>query len=336
MLIAAAGGALLGLANFPAGWLTGSFVAVTGAALASRPVFVPDSVTRVTFVLLGILLGGTITPESLRLMAAWPASLVFLTIAMAIVTAAVAAYLHYVHGWDTLSALFASAPGALSQALALAASTGADVRSVATVQAVRLLVFTVGLPLGVALTGARGDGPEAAVAVAGISSWPELLILVGSCGAVAALAHKWRVPGGLIVGSMLTSGILHGSGMVDVNLPPAVAVVCFVTLGATIGVRFRGVDIQLLRQMAGAALGALAVGTTLAFAFAFLAAWSLSLRMSDTFLAYVPGGLEAMTILAFALQLDPAFVGAHHLARYILLAVSLPIVAAWLRDKSSA
>lgn len=329
MLIAAAGGALAGLPGLPAGWLIGSFVAVMVAALAGRPLTVPEPIGQVIFVLLGILLGATVTPDSLRLMGTWPLSLLLLTIAMAIVTATVALYLRFFHNWDTLSALFASAPGALSQALALAASTGANVRSVAMVQAVRLLVFTVGLPLAVAL-GGQGNFQGTAASAPWLSSWPELLVLVVFCSAVAALAHHWRVPGGLIVGSMLASGTAHGSGLIQVNLPPAVAIACFVALGAMIGVRFCGIDMRSLKQMAGAALGALCVGTTLAFGFAFLAAWVLSLRLGDTFLAYVPGGLEAMTILAFALQLDPAFVGAHHLARYILLAFSLPIVAAWI------
>ena len=38
-------------------------------------------------------------------------------------------------------------------------------------------------------------------------------------------------------------------------------------------------------------------------------------NFADVVVAYAPGGLEAMTILAFALHLDPVFVGAHHLSR---------------------
>ena len=34
-----------------------------------------------------------------------------------------------------------------------------------------------------------------------------------------------------------------------------------------------------------------------------------------------------MIILAFLIGLDPAFVGAHHLARFLLIALLLPIVA---------
>jgi uncharacterized membrane protein AbrB (regulator of aidB expression) len=34
-----------------------------------------------------------------------------------------------------------------------------------------------------------------------------------------------------------------------------------------------------------------------------------------------------MTMMAFALGLDPLFVGAHHLARFFLISLALPLVA---------
>ena len=41
LLIGAVGGTALGLAKFPAGWLSGAIIAVAIAALARRPVRVP-------------------------------------------------------------------------------------------------------------------------------------------------------------------------------------------------------------------------------------------------------------------------------------------------------
>jgi len=36
-----------------------------------------------------------------------------------------------------------------------------------------------------------------------------------------------------------------------------------------------------------------------------------------------------MTMMAFALGLDPLFVGAHHLARFVAISVALPFLAPW-------
>lgn len=335
LLYSAVGGGAAGLAGLPAGWLWGGFLSVMVAALAGRSVFMPKWVASMTFVYLGILLGGAITPDSLGAMAKWPLSLACLAVAMVAITGLVALYLRFIHGWDGLSAIFASAPGALSQSLALAASTGADVRSVAMVQSVRIVVYTAGLP-AILGTAARHNLPPPVPFRLATYSFSELSVLIASCVVASAIAHRLAIPGGLIVGSMVVSGVLHGSALVHVNPPEALSNMVFLCLGALVGTRFAGVDLYTMRKMAVTALGALVVGTVAAFGCAFAAAQLLNIRMSDMFLAYVPGGLEAMTILAFALKLDPAFVGAHHLARYVLLMALLPVVSVWLRPDKPA
>ena len=53
--------------------------------------------------------------------------------------------------------------------------------------------------------------------------------------------------------------------------------------------------------------------------------------------AFAPGGLEAMTVLALILSLDPLYVGIHHLVRFLGIGLVLPFVVAWLqRSKSVA
>ena len=53
-------------------------------------------------------------------------------------------------------------------------------------------------------------------------------------------------------------------------------------------------------------------------------------RIADVVVAYAPGAQDTMMVLALALHLDPIFVGAHHLARYILVSLSIPLVGRWL------
>lgn len=327
LLIAAGGGALFGLFGLPAGWLSGAIVAVvTATTVFGRPMVVPARMAQVVFVVLGISLGQAVTPETLGYVAAWPASLAALLVAMTVVTAAIAVYLRRVHGWDTLSALFAAAPGALSQVLAHAVDAGADIRAIAIVQSMRVLVLSVALPLGLAAAGITGEPIPRPQPALGWAAWlGEVGAAAAVCTAVAIAAFRLRIPGGLIVGAMVASGVLHGSGAIHAGLPAAVTTASFVALGAMIGARFAGTDIRTLAGFAGPALGAFLVGTTVACAFAVAAATLLSLRVGDVVVAYAPGGLEVMTILAFALHLDPAFVGVHHLARFVFVSLAMPV-----------
>ena len=106
---AAIGGAALGLAGLPAGWLSGAIVAVSAAALSGRPMYVPPQVGRAVYVILGISLGSSVTPETVATMASWPVSMLALTVAMVAITCSVMAYLKFVHGWPTLANAIVSA-----------------------------------------------------------------------------------------------------------------------------------------------------------------------------------------------------------------------------------
>lgn len=325
LAVGGAGGATLGLLGFPAGWMSGSIVAVTVCAIAGRPMVFPNGLAMIVFVAIGMSLGAAVTPETLDRIAAWPLSMLALAVSMTILTASVTLYLRYMHGWDVLSALFASAPGGLAQALALAAQSGADVRSVAMVQSVRVLLLTVIMPVALASVAATGTPPLPGSRFALMDAPGELAILVAVCSLVAALAYRAHVPGGPIVGAMAASGILHGSGLVHVSLPAPVVIASFVMTGAMIGSRFAGTNVALLLRLLSVGLGALAVGAVVAVGCAIVVAWMLSLRTGDVIMAYAPGGLEAMTILAFALHLDPAFVGVHHLARFLFVSLAIPV-----------
>ena len=336
LIIGAIGGAALGLAKFPAGWLSGAIIAVAIAALARRPVRVPRILGQAANIVLGISLGASVTPDSVARMASWPASLAVLALAMACGSAAVVFYLHKVHDWDVMSALFASSPGGLSQALALAAETGADLRSVAMVQAMRVLVLSAGLPLCFAAFGITGSRPIANAAVATVASMEELAVLIVAAAIGAIVAYRLRLPGGLLVGAMAVSGVLHATGLVQVNLPLPAAIVAFVVMGSIIGARFVGTDLWLLRRLTLVGLGALAVGTAVMSAFAIAAALLLSLPVGDVVMAFAPGALEAMTTLAFALNLDPAYVGTHHIARLIFVSLVVPVVVHAVRRRAAA
>ena len=66
---------------------------------------------------------------------------------------------------------------------------------------------------------------------------------------------------------------------------------------------------------------------------AFAATAATGIPYSHTLLAFSPGGLEAMVILAFALNLDPAYVGTHQIARFMVLSLAMPLVYRWLRGR---
>ena len=113
--------------------------------------------------------------------------------------------------------------------------------------------------------------------------------------------------------------------------PVPIAICSFIVMGAMIGTRLGGADVKSLARLGLVGIGALLVGTTVGCLFAVVVAWGLNLRLADVVMAYAPGAIEAMTIIAFALHLDPVFVGVHHLARFTFMSMVLPAAVGLIR-----
>ena len=58
--------------------------------------------------------------------------------------------------------------------------------------------------------------------------------------------------------------------------------------------------------------------------------WALGIPFSKVFLAFAPGGMEAILLISILLDIDPVFVATHQLARYIGLLVLMPIVTRYI------
>jgi uncharacterized membrane protein AbrB (regulator of aidB expression) len=100
LAIALAGALAFALLGLPAGLVSGSVLAVTAAALLGRPVKMPLAFVRVCYIVVGILLGSVVTPETLRGVTTWPASIALLILASLGMMFATSAYLRVVHRWD--------------------------------------------------------------------------------------------------------------------------------------------------------------------------------------------------------------------------------------------
>ena len=329
LTVAAAGGATLGLIGVPAGWLSGSILAVAGASLAGRPMLIPALLMRAIFVLIGISLGAVVTPETLHGMATYPLSIAVLLLTMAFISIGGAGYLRLIHRWGEVDAYLAAAPGGMSQVLALGAELGGDLRAIAIVQSIRVVVIAVGLPAGLSLLGLVGHAAPRTTGVLTLAVLDELAILVAVSTLAALVAYRVRFPGGLLFGAMLTSAVLHGSGLIHAVMPWWVANTAMVAMGAITGSRFANTPPRLLLNFVGAAFGSFVVAVAIAAVFAAVLISVLSLRAAEVMIAFAPGSVDAMMLLALALNLDPVYVGTHHLTRIFFVSLTMPLMARW-------
>jgi uncharacterized protein len=322
LAIGAAGGLLFVGAHLPGGLISGAMLATGIAAMAGRPLSVPPVLTQAVLVVLGISLGSVVSRQLIQHVSAYPLTVALLALATFCATFGSSLYLQRVHGWDRTSAFLAGSPGALSQITILAVEKGADLPAIAVVQTLRVIALTAALPLLLAL---GGIAPAAAPSFAITTASPlELTELVAAALAVALLLRLVKFPASWMFGAMLASGLLHGIGLIDGGLPNWVRGVALVGIGALMGSRFARMKMKTLLGHINAALGSFAIAIGISAIFVGITMLLTNVRFSDILVAFAPGAMDAMLALALTLHIDPIFVGAHHLSRFVFVTIATP------------
>jgi uncharacterized protein len=322
LAIGTAGGALFLLLNLPGGLISGAMIAVGIAAIAGRPLTMPPILTQTVLVLLGISLGSLVSRQLLQHMGAYPLTIGLLALATFCSTFGSSLYLQRVHGWDRTSAFLAGSPGALSQITMLAIERGADVSAIAVVQTMRVIILTAALPMLLALTGIAPSSPPAAATA--IASPLEFAELIAASVAVALLLRLIKFPASWMFGAMIGSSVLHGTGVIEGGLPPWVRAIALVGIGALIGSRFARMRPKTLLSHVNAAVGSFAIAVAISAVFVAVIALTTHVRFADIIVAFAPGAMDAMLALALTLHIDPIFVGAHHLSRFVFVTIATP------------
>jgi uncharacterized protein len=320
--IGTVGGVLFLVTGLPGGLISGAMLAVGVAAMLGRPMAVPTHLTQAVLVMLGISLGSLMSRQLLQHIGAYPLTIGLLALATFCTTVGSSYYLQRLHGWDRTSAFLAASPGALSQIALLAIEKGADMPAIAVVQTLRVIILTAALPLILVATGLTSASAPALTMT--VASPFGLVGLIGASVAVSLLLRIAKFPASWLFGAMIGSSVLHGFGWIDGGLPPVVRAIALVGIGTLIGSRFSRMRMSTLARHLAAGLGSFAIAIAITAVFVALVAWATQVRFADVLVAYAPGAMDAMLALALTLHIDPIFVGAHHLSRFIFVTIATP------------
>ncbi|MEO1016447.1 MAG: AbrB family transcriptional regulator [Pseudomonadota bacterium] len=327
LIAASLGGALFAWAGFPAAWISGGMIGAGVLAMWRGQAAVPAPLRSVCFVALGFTLGTKVTPETFGTLALWPLSLLVLAVSVGATIFSIRFYLRRVYGWDRMTATLSAIPGTFSYILLMSIKLQADTSRVAVMQVTRMVVLAAVLPSIIIAV-----EPTAAVTNPGVGTatdgWLETILAVLACGSIGYLVERAGMTAGTLVGTMIGSVALHGAGLTTAVIPNIVLIPCFVGIGAFIGVRLGGLSLREILRTLVPGVVAMVIGIAIAAVFALLGAYWLELPVALLLLAYAPGGIDVMAVLALSLDLDPTFVAAHGVLRFVGLSLLLPL---WVR-----
>lgn len=326
-IFGAIGAVLAVFLGMPAPFLTGPAICVSLAGLAGLQCAVPNVLRDTIFLIIGLALGASVTPEILQAAAAWPTSLIGMCVALVAIMLAGGFMFQKYFEMDRATAYLASSPGHLSYVLGFATDVGANTAMISVIQSMRVLILTLMVPFAVSMMTDADMGMRAPV---GKLLSPFHLVLLATLGAgLGFIFIRIKLPAALLLAGMIISTLGHATALTPGNVPQILSIAAFVTMGTLIGTRFSGVTRQMLRQAAIGGISFTLLALVIAILFASVVSYFTGLPLLDVIIAFSPGGLETMVAMAAIVEADPAYVALHHVARLFFLSAFVPLVLNW-------
>lgn len=333
LLVGAIGGAIAHWAGVPLAWMLGALFFCMFASLAGMPVDVPFWLRANFLILVGLFLGESFDGVTAAELAKWPLTLIGAIIYVPVAGAAAYLFYHFVMRQEVLTAICSAIPGGLTALVMISAEFGADERTVALSQSMRVAIVIFAAPLiAFGLLGFT-EPQEQVLNARALISLVDFLVLITvailACYALGAIG----MPLPYMFGPVLASALLRMAGVVEGALPQWLVEAALVVTGSAIGCRFHGVSFGKWLGVAAATLVGTSIMMVVTLVFALAATAWLDIEFFAALLAYAPGGIAEMSLIALAIEADPSFVSVHHLIRICAILLVAPLFGAWLRRR---
>lgn len=327
LVIALTGALIARLIFLPLPWLLGAVIAVGGAALFDfRPrghnIQFPVKLREFFVPIIGVMIGGAFTPQLVASIPQWWPTVLALLLYVPFAHASSYLIYHKLGGYDRKTAFFSGMPGGLIEAIVMGEEVGADSVMVTMLQFCRLLLCIIIVPIAFTVVEGGLVGSASGVSVGGPGR-PDMTaydaMILAACAVIGYFGFKrLRLPAAVIAGPIFVSGLAHLAGLTAAQPPSFLIAVTQLVVGTTLGVRF--VTIDRRQALKGLRLAFLSVSSVLGLAviFAFVLYRFVGEPMEAVVLAYSPGGVTEMSLIALSLQISVVFVSLHHLARIIM------------------
>lgn len=331
MCIGAAGGWLFVKLQLPLPWMLGSLAFTLVAALAGVPMRAPKEVRPFMTAVLGVLLGSAFNPAMADQALSWAVSLIML-VPYVVVTALVGVpYFTRIAGYDRVTAYFSAMPGGLNEMVIIGTQMGGDERVIALTHAGRILLAVFTLPLAFNFLLHLDPAQRARFAVSIVDVPPMELLILAACILGWPLAAKLRLPAQMLLGPMVVSAVVHMAGWSHAKPPDEIVNFAQLVIGTALGCRFVGTPPRMVLRVLAHSAGLVALMLAITVLFALVLAPFLDVRLAGIILAFAPGGLAEMTLIALALGIDVAYVALHHLVRILLVVLGASRLGRWLK-----
>ena len=326
------GGIIFNILLLPLPWMLGPAFSVAIFALSGLHVNVSRNF-RAPFVgVTGIWLGSYFQPNILNDINIWFVSLIFLI--FYVPSAHLISYyvLVKIRKINKPEAFFIGSPGGLLEMTLGAEECKADARKVSLIHVSRIFLTVMLIPnlLLLFFPGAYIREP----------TWPNLegelfhifaFIIIIPLGYY--IGKKINFPGYQLFGPLIISAILHMFGYFQLNANIIFLIISQLIIGSYFGCNMNGVSWKTAGNYLIDAMLVVISLTLCIVPFLFLMKFFTSIKTEAVILAFSPGGVNEMGLLAVFLDIEPAYVLTHHLSRLCTVLILLIFAKKYLYPK---
>lgn len=322
--------AVFELLHFPAALLLGPMLAAIVSGLTNTAVHIPRRLFTASQGLIGMMMAASIPDNFAAQFAAhWPtitAGTLFVTFA----AAALGYLVTRANLFPGTTAIWGSSPGAATAMVLMSGDYGADMRLVAFMQYLRVACCTL-----VATVLARAFTPTSVAAEGMVwfppTDWPLAAVTVAVGILAAVIAPRLRLPGGGLLGALLTGLVFKILGL-PIVLHPLLLAAAFAVIGCSVGMRFTPEVVRHAARAFSRVIAAIAALIALCAAFGVGLHLVTGVDLLTALLATSPGGADTVAIIAAApaVPVDVAFVMTMQIARFLFVVMTAPALARFL------
>lgn len=335
LMTAILGGLLFMLLHIPVPWLLGPMVTMVIVTNVMKRTFVWHvSIRNIGMMIIGYVIGLSMTTEALHDMVRQLPSMVLMTLLLLLFSAGVAFIISKLSNHDYNTSLLASMPGGLTQIVILAEETkGINLAIVTVTQVIRLMLIIITMPLIVMLPIFQsGDGESVnsvAETASSVSLFPNIIPFAILGIILTAVGLKIKFPTAQLIAPMLGTMLLQISGFEGPELPGILTNISQLMIGTHVGLMLNARDLPGKARTIGLALVSgimLIIGSViLTFSLVLLQPISSATGM----LGMAPGGMDQMGIIAHAIGADLSIVSGYQLFRTLVIFFALPPFVKW-------
>jgi membrane AbrB-like protein len=233
------------------------------------------------------------------------------------------------------TALWGTSPGAASVMTIMAESYGADIRLVAVMQYLRVVLVAAVAAVVARLFGVSApQGADAIVWFPAIA-WLPLIETLALAIVGPIVAWVLRIPAGAFLVPLVAGILLSHFGWMTIELPTWLLAASYALVGWNIGLRFTRPLLVHAARALPRIIAATLVLIALCAGVAAMLVYGAGVDPLTAYLATSPGGSDSIAIIAASTDVDVSFVMAMQTVRMIAVLFLAPVLTKFIAERLS-